>query len=405
MIAKNTMEYVVSQQWKLAEEAPAGFQREVTSSLPYLAGKALLLGGMRGSGCSTLLLQMLHGDYIKAWYTDFEDPRLAGFDNTDFIKLGHLIVESGRGVLLLDRVDLAPGWQDFIASMTGRGIKVVAAVSLAAFAAVEASDPGLYELCRVRPLSYGEFLEASRKRPSESSVAEYIRGGAFPSQARGGRESELRELYDNIIMRDVILPGGVRDRAALQRIALKLNESCGQTVSANAMRGQLKIKAVSTVTEHFELLSSAGLFTFVPIYSENPARQAVNPRKVYPSDTAMASALATGQGAGRDKLFELAVFRYLEGRYAEIFYTSAEGGCDMVVRDGEGIVSCVQACIDHEDIDAMQLKTEGLVWAMENTGAHRGVIVTPGFSDTMNMGDKEIEIIDADTFLSGEGPL
>ena len=88
--------------------------RAILASMPYLTDQALLIGGVRGSGRSTLLLQMLQNDYPQAWYTDFSDARLAGFDSGDFDRLSALVAESGKGILLLDKVDYAQGWARFI---------------------------------------------------------------------------------------------------------------------------------------------------------------------------------------------------------------------------------------------------------------------------------------------------
>lgn len=400
MINKSNLEAVISRQRKQAGELPAGFNRQISSGMPYLTDKALLIGGVRGTGCSTLLRQMLGGEYSGGWYTNFEDPRLGGFDENDFLKLAHLIADSGRGVVLLDRPDTAPGWRDFIRAMLAKEIKVVAAVSSGTLDRVEEENPGEFEIRRPGLLSYTEFLDANRRQPSNASVAEYIQKGAFPSQSKpGAKEDALRDIYDDIMLRDVIVAGGVRDHAAVQRIALRLMDLCTEGVSANSLRTELKIKAVSTVNEHFDLLSRAGLFSFVPIFSDRPAQQAVNPRKVYPVDTALASAVSTQGTPGEGRLFETAVFRYLKYKYGDVFYTSDEGGCDFVVSDESG-VKCIQSCFDPEDIDMLLAKSEGLVRAMESTGASRGIMVVSHQAEEPT--SEGFEVVDADMFLSGE---
>lgn len=70
-------------------------------------------------------------------------------------------------------------------------------------------------------------------------------------------------LYDLIVNRDVLIAKGVRDRVTLARIALYLLTATDTGVTANAIRNQLKVKAVSTVTEHMEHLERAGLVSFV----------------------------------------------------------------------------------------------------------------------------------------------
>lgn len=414
MIPKATLAKIVLKQRKSLEDRNSGQLRELLSSMPYLTDRALLIGGVRGSGRSTLLLQMLENDYPQAWYTDFSDARLAGFDAGDFIKLSALITESGKGILLFDKLDQAQGWVPFVAEKLAEGIKVVATVSLDTLLAVQrgqqaiaagewlTNDPlqvSQYILRQVRLFSYPEFLEATHKRGGEEAVQEYLTRGAFPECCKPGRTASLLSLYDLIVNRDVLIAKGVRDRVTLARIALYLLTATGTGVTANAIRNQLKVKAVSTVTEHMEHLERAGLVAFVPILGTTPGRQAVNPRRVYAVDTAMAVALSLEE-ISREALFATLVYNHLARKYDSICYTSEQGGCDFVAT-GEGVLPlCVQACWDAEDPDLLQNKIEGLAAAMAQTGIQRGVIVTLGHSERISLAEGEIEIIEADAFLS-----
>ncbi|MFQ8804413.1 MAG: hypothetical protein ACLR8Y_03930 [Alistipes indistinctus] len=71
----------------------------------------------------------------------------------------------------------------------------------------------------------------------------------------------------------------MRDRVTLCRIALFLLTATGGGVTANAVRNQLKVKSVSTVTEHMEHLERAGLVAFVPILGRRRAGRPSIPAK------------------------------------------------------------------------------------------------------------------------------
>lgn len=414
MIPKATLAKIVLKQRKSLEERNSGQLRQILSSMPYLTDRALLIGGVRGSGRSTLLLQMLENDYPQAWYTDFSDARLAGFDAGDFVKLSALITESGKGILLFDKLDQAQGWVPFVAEKLAEGIKVVATVSLDTLLAVQRGQQAIvagewltddplqvsqYILRRVGLFSYPEFLEATHKRGGEEAVQEYLTRGAFPECCKPGRTASLLSLYDLIVNRDVLIAKGVRDRVTLTRIALYLLTATGTGITANAIRNQLKVKAVSTVTEHMEHLERAGLVSFVPILGTTPGRQAVNPRRVYAVDTAMAAALSLEE-LSREALFATLIYNHLARKYDSICYTSEQGGCDFVTT-GEGVLPlCVQSCWDVEDPDLLQNKIEGLTAAMAQTGIQRGVIVTLGHTERISLAEGEIEIVEADAFLS-----
>lgn len=414
MIPKSTLAKIVLKQRKGLEDRNSGQLRHILPTMPYLTDRALLIGGVRGSGRSTLLLQMLENDYPQAWYTDFSDARLAGFDSGDFIKLSALIAESGKGILLLDKLDQAQGWVPFVTEKLAEGIKIVATVSLDTMLAVQRGQQAMaagewlvedplqvsqYIIRKVGLFSYSEFLEATHKRGGEEAVEEYLLRGAFPECCKPGRTASLLSLYDLIVNRDVLIAKGVRDRVTLARIALYLLTATDTGVTANAIRNQLKVKAVSTVTEHMEHLERAGLVSFVPILGTTPGRQAVNPRRVYAVDTAMAIALSLDE-LSRESLFSTLIYNHIANQYDSICYTSEQGGCDFVA-SGEGLLTlCVQACWEADDPDLLQNKIDGLRAAMALTGVQRGVIVTLNRSERISVDEGEIEIVEADAFLS-----
>lgn len=414
MIPKSTLAKIVLKQRKGLEDRNSGQLRHMLPTMPYLTDRALLIGGVRGSGRSTLLLQMLENDYPQAWYTDFSDARLAGFDSGDFIKLSALIAESGKGILLLDKLDQAQGWVPFVTEKLAEGIKIVATVSLDTMLAVQRGQQAMaagewlvedplqvsqYIIRKVGLFSYSEFLEATHKRGGEEAVEEYLLRGAFPECCKPGRTASLLSLYDLIVNRDVLIAKGVRDRVTLARIALHLLTATDTGVTANAIRNQLKVKAVSTVTEHMEHLERAGLVSFVPILGTTPGRQAVNPRRVYAVDTAMAIALSLDE-LSRESLFSTLIYNHIANQYDSICYTSEQGGCDFVA-SGDGLLTlCVQACWEADDPDLLQNKIDGLRAAMALTEVQRGVIVTLNRSERISVDEGEIEIVEADAFLS-----
>lgn len=84
------------------------------------------------------------------------------------------------------------------------------------------------------------------------------------------------------------------------------------------------------------LAERAGLVAFVPILTDNPARQAINPRKVYAADTAMIAALSPEPQPDRDRLFETMIFNHLRRSCSSIRYTTEQGGCDFVANGLRG---------------------------------------------------------------------
>lgn len=330
MITKTALENIVSKQRKMLANVSPGHPREIEESIPYLTDRMLLIGGVRGCGCSALLHRMLNNDYPEAWYTDFDDPRLGGFDAGDFTKLDRLLEESGKGIALFNRIDLAAGWIEFCDRKIRQGIKIVSTVSLETLlrlAKAERPDgtgavPDIFSLRRLDLFSYNEFLSFTHKPAGEQAVNEFLSRGAFPGLIKTGHTEALHQLYTEILCKDAVIAGGIRDRNTLQRMALHLITNTGEPVTANKLREKLKIKAVSTAAEHMQCIETAGLVRFVSILSDNPARQAVNPRKVYAVDTALAAAVSTAETVDRNKLFETMLFNHLCRESRSVCYTN-----------------------------------------------------------------------------------
>ena len=405
MIPKNSIEQIVIKQIKALSEQSIGQARDIENRLPYLTDRVLLIGGTRGSGSTTLLGRLFHNDYPEAWFTDFDDPRMAGFDNLDFQKLDRLIEDSGKGTLLFNRVDLAEGWTDFCIRKIEQGVKIISTVSLDTLYDFlpdsrnsQDKKQRFFTPMRLYPLSYGEYLQYTRKSGSEQAINEYMLRGTFPGMLRPENADALRQLYTEIVNRDAIIAGGIRDHNTLQRVLLHLMTHTGESVTANKLRDQLRIKAVSTVAEHMSCAERAGLVHFVSILSDNPARQAVNPRKVYATDTAMAQAVSWKE-IDKPKLFETLVFNHLKRSGYTIHYTNELGGCDFIATDSDGTTLCIQSCYD-DDPDCMQTKIEGLTHALATTQSRHGIIVTRDLSDQIEVDGHTIESIDADSFMS-----
>lgn len=402
MVLKTVIKNVVELQNKQIRDFGQGVLRKAAANLPYVTDHPLLIGGMRGSGRTSLLSQVLRNEYADAWYTDFSDPRLAGFDAGDMKKLDELIVESGKGVLLFDNADTADGWEEYLKYKSAVGCVVIATVSLSVFYDIDVEAENHknngFVTYLLTPFSYTEFLEFNHKTGNEYMVAEFLRKGTLPEYLKTRKPETLLQLYNDIMTRDVILRNKLRDVAAVSQLALALVASSGTLVSANGLRDKLKVKAVSSVADNMNYLERAGLVSFIPVYSPQPSVRSVNPRKVMAVDTALASVLSPGLFDDANRLLEIAVYRHLLEEDWEICYMSQGEGCDFVaVKDGKP-VKLIQVCYSGE-YEPLQNKINGLSDAMNFTGLHLGTIVTLNISEKIECEQGVVEIVDADSFL------
>lgn len=383
MITKTALENIVSKQRKMLANVSPGHPREIEESIPYLTDRMLLIGGVRGCRMQRVAAPDAEQRLSRSVVHRLRRPRLGGFDAGDFTKLDRLLEESGKGIALFNRIDLAAGWIEFCDRKIRQGIKIVSTVSLETLlrlAKAERPDgtgavPDIFSLRRLDLFSYNEFLSFTHKPPANRPSTNFCRGELFPDSSK--RDTPKRSI--NSTRKSSARTPSSREASATgtpcNGWALHLITNTGEPVTANKLREKLKIKAVSTAAEHMQCIETAGLVRFVSILSDNPARQAVNPRKVYAVDTALAAAVSTAETVDRNKLFETMLFNHLCRESRSVCYTNEQGGCDFIASDAEGGVRCIQACYD-DDPDLMQTKTDGLLWALRQTGSSRGTIVT-----------------------------
>ena len=91
MLLKSDIRKICELQTKAADHAEAGVMRELLADFKVTDKFASILTGIRRCGKSTLLYQLRLLKYKDAFYLNFDDNRLYGFDINDFQRLDELI--------------------------------------------------------------------------------------------------------------------------------------------------------------------------------------------------------------------------------------------------------------------------------------------------------------------------
>lgn len=97
--------------------------RELLPMLPVdNTNHALVISGIRRCGKSTLLRQHIGQATDKAFYLNFDTPKLFRFDIHDFELLDSLIEETGRRKLYFDEIQVVEGWELYVRQKIDKGI-------------------------------------------------------------------------------------------------------------------------------------------------------------------------------------------------------------------------------------------------------------------------------------------
>ena len=384
------------------------------ATLPAMPGKVHAVIGMRRSGKTTFLRQLLEAQRQslppeRSLYLSFDDDRLA---EIGVEQLGFMLEEYYRRYpalrgqetvhWYLDEIQLVPGWERFVRrAMDSEKISLVVSGYSARMLSKElhTSLRGRGMATVIRPFSFREFLRHRGEEPAreargwtaaerslvEKRFREYLTDGGFP-EAQGltaALRVELLQGYvDTVLFRDVVERHEVTQVAALRWIVRHCLRNPAGSFSGHRLFQDLKSQghALAKDAVHAMLghLLDAFLLSTVPLATESERQRNSNPRKIYPADTGLIRAFDASGRTSMGHALETAVLLELERRGAGVGYLKTADGLeiDFLARHPSAGEEVIQVCADftHEATRTRELRALTAV-ADEHPRAKRRLLV------------------------------
>lgn len=426
----------------VAEVASTTFTRR-DARLPQVPGKVHAVIGMRRSGKTTFLRQLLAEHRIgiapeRTIYLSFDDDRLADITAD---QLGFLLEEyyrrfptlRGRETVhwLLDEIQLVPGWERFARRvLDSERVAVVVSGSSARMLSreVHTSLRGRGMPTVIRPFSFREFLRHRGEEPAaesrrwtaaqrslvEKRFREYLVIGGFPEAQElplPVRVELLQGYVDTVLFRDVVERYGLSQVAALRWIVRHCLRNPAGSFSVHRLHRDLKAQghgvakdAVHAMLGH---LLDAFLLTAVPLATESERQRNSNPRKLYPADPGLIPAFDASGRANLGHALETAVLNELERRGAEVGYVKTDDGLevDFLARTRAGGEELVQVCADPSAPETLARELRALAAAAKMYPRALRRLLVPDRDARARVQAREIEVQPAYEWLlaSGDG--
>lgn len=277
-----------------------------------------VITGMRRSGKSMLLkliseeLEQKGVSKENIIYMNFESMQHA--DITDFRSLYQLIrgkvdTIQGRVYILLDEIQDVISWEKAVNSflvdfdcdiyITGSNARLLSS-ELATYIA------GRYVEIKVYPLSFSEYIEFAQSNQAEEQLSReqhfinFLKYGGLPGIHMMNWESEriyqyLSDIYNSVLLKDVISRNNIRDTALLEKIILYMMDNIGNTFSAKTISDFLKSQgrklSTETVYNYIRALESAFIIHKVPRYDIKGKRLLETQEKYFFSDLGLRHAV------------------------------------------------------------------------------------------------------------------
>ncbi|MBU4456716.1 MAG: ATP-binding protein [Nanoarchaeota archaeon] len=394
MIQREVIKEVIIRQRDFLEKIELGVPREKENQIKIQESFALLITGIRRCGKSTLLNQLLRKQK-KGYYLNLEDPRLEGFELSDFNKIEAIMEElyGENGIYFFDEIQNIEGWEKFIRYLIDKKEKVVITGSNASLLSRELGTKltGRHLQVEMFPFSFKEFLNMKKERLSIDSFEQYFNKGGFPEYLKKEEPPILHELLSDVVMRDIAIRFGIKNTEMLNKIAIYLISNVGKEFSYNAIKNMFKIKSVQSVIDYVSYFENAYLLFTVPLFSYSYKKQQVNPKKAYSIDNGFSYNNSASFSKDKGKMLENIVFLGLRRKFKNIFYFHEEKECDFVIKENEKITKVIQVCFDLNE-ENKNREINGLLAALKEFNLKEGLILTYNQEDEFLIETKRIII-------------
>jgi len=395
MLSKETIKKVITSQRDFLDSSEQGTLREKRKEINIEDSFALIVTGVRRCGKSTLMNQLLKKQK-KGYYLNLEDPRLGGFDFSDFNKVEYIMKElyGEGGVYFFDEIQNVPEWERFIRYLVDKKEKVVLTGSNASILSKELGTKltGRHLSIELFPFSFWEFLSLKKQEPSVNSFEEYLTKGGFPEYIKKENPEVLHELLSDIVMKDIAARFGIKNTVVLNKIVIYLISNVGKEFSYNSIKKMFEIKSVKSVIDYISFFENAYLVFTLPRFSYSYKQQQVNPKKVYSIDNGFSSNNSASFSKDYGKMLENLVFLSLRKKYKNLFYFQEKNECDFVIKEKDKIIKAFQVCFDFND-ENKDREINGLLEALEKFNLKDGIILTYKQDDEFRIKDKIIKVL------------
>lgn len=367
---------------------------------------ARIITGIRRSGKSTFVNQ----DFLKtdrnAFYLNFDDPALYGFSASDFVILEEAIERfqnenKGSKAVYFDEIQIVEGWEVFVNSQLRKGNLVTVTGSNASLLSYELGTrlTGRHLDYELFPFNFDEYCKLRKCDKTSESFKHFLEEGGFPEYLIYNRTDILKRLFEDILMRDVIVRYGIKDVRSVKMLSVYLASNCGNLITGSKLSAQLGLKTTATILEYLSFLEQCYLFFFVPKFNYSAKAQSVNPKKVYCIDTGMIQNVTLSINADMGRVFENAVFIELRRRTKNIWYYSESAfECDFLY--GRDVVpeNAVQVCYELTS-ENKEREVRGLVETCKKFPGVKPLIVTFNQNDKISYGGMIVEAVPAVEFF------
>ena len=390
MITKELLKQVIYDQRHI--KSGETISRDIDLSV-FKSNEISVISGIRRCGKSVLMHQLCDMFTEHDYFINFDDDRLMHFSLEDFTLLHEVFIEEFgvQHTFYFDEIQLIPGWERFADRIYTSGNKVIVTGSNAYMLSRELGTllTGRHLTQQLYPFSFNEFLRCKGVEVDKQDLyvtenrvqllqkqREFMQSGGFPQYVTSNNPRILRELYNDIMYRDIIVRHHLPSERPIRELGYYLASNNTHRFTFSSLSKAINIKSVDTVKDYLSYFEETYLIGIITKYSHKVGEQLKSPRKAYFIDTGLASQIGFNLSDNIGKKLENAVYVELLRRGHDIYYYDDGPECDFITRQGSTVIAAYQVCASMNQPETVGRELDGLISAMNAFGLQEGYIIT-----------------------------
>ena len=411
---REIIETLVLDQREVLDKKEKGLLRNVDFDKLISTKQITVISGIRRSGKSTLLLQLMQ-EYKEYSYMNFDDERLLNFSVSDFEELLSVFAKFTKSkVLFFDEIQNIEGWERFIRRIFDEGYKIFITGSNAKLLSSELAThlTGRYIKIELYPFSFSEFLSyhnINYQRLSSSTRSEimslfddYLLTGGFPEMIKYDDDEFLFRVYEDILYKDLIVRYKIKNIKQFKNLSQYLFTNFTNSISYNSLKSVLNIKSATTVQEYISYLEESYLLFELYKYDFSLKKQFVSNKKVYTIDNGIRNKVALRFSTDKGRFLENMVFIELRRRQKKFYFykTSKNLEIDFLYNENEQF-HLLQVSYGLDDLKTREREIKAIVDAAGELPQTKNLLLTYNEEDTLVDNNVEIKILPVWKWLLG----
>ncbi len=409
MLLKSLMKLVILDQLEAINNKENLVIRDTYSNLvQYKGSSALVLKGLRRTGKSTLLKQLIISKFSDSfYYFNFDDDRVFGFTVDDFQNLIETFIElfGRRKNVFFDEIQNVRGWELFINRMLREGYRVFITGSNSNLLSQELGThlTGRHIDLELYPFSFQEYLRAkdlqkivegdyntSARATLSAEFNKYFLTGGMPEVVLSGEAAILTHLINDVIQKDIVTRYSVRKPAEIKKILRFILANVSNETTYRGLTIATDSKSENTVKKYIQYLEETYIIFEVSRYDKKLRRRDKNPKKFYCIDNGIIINNVPTFIENKGGLLENMVAINLKRMQKEFYFfrDKDQSEADFVIPSERQII---QVCYELNEQNRKR-EIKGLVRARREINAEKFLIITLNQEESIKLDGLTIDV-------------